>query len=293
MEQDFRRIFQVLISGTPGEFKAAKKEIERLWHHNKKREFQKHAPIALEYIKQFDNIKSPENRAAFASGLSLFFFCLSDKYFDVLKNFVLKVIQSPDGHTREAIRKTADWLYISLTDRMEPFTVRDELTQKQEEEQKIARKQHLYYVKEIEDLIAKYATEEENLKEYINELKPSIYKSLQMLWSDLNRGQHIYLDDNPSEEIIAERKEIENELVGFLKKTGSDFNLDDIKETIYYEEGADDMTDIIAMFDTGQGAIELQNIIEIITDAWNYFPHKTLGGKCPHQMIEEYRNKAK
>jgi hypothetical protein len=42
---------------------------------------------------------------------------------------------------------------------------------------------------------------------------------------------------------------------------------------------------MIAMFDTGEGDAELSNILDILTDAWNYFPHKALGGKSPKKML--------
>lgn len=87
------------------------------------------------------------------------------------------------------------------------------------------------------------------------------------------------------QEIIEKRKEIEQELEDILKDTGSDFTLADIREVIYEEEETDDFTDLIAMFDTGQGAQELKTITELLSDAWNYFPHKILGGKSPAEML--------
>jgi hypothetical protein len=87
------------------------------------------------------------------------------------------------------------------------------------------------------------------------------------------------------QEIIEKRKEIERELKDFLKETGSDFTFEDIRETIYEEEETDDFTDLIAMFDMGQGAAELQSVTELLSDAWNYFPHKVLGGKSPAEML--------
>ena len=93
------------------------------------------------------------------------------------------------------------------------------------------------------------------------------------------------------QQILQKRKEIEQELVDWLQETGSEFGLEDIKEIIYNEDGQDAMTDIIAMFDTGQGAVELQNIIETINDAWNYFPHKIIGGLSPAERILEYENR--
>ena len=94
-------------------------------------------------------------------------------------------------------------------------------------------------------------------------------------------------------QILARRKEIEKELLEMLKETESDFGLDNIKEIIYNEDGQDSLTDIIAMFDTGQGAAELQNVLELVNDAWNYFPHKIIGGLSPAEKLLEHHNKNK
>ncbi len=93
------------------------------------------------------------------------------------------------------------------------------------------------------------------------------------------------------QQILARRKEIEKELLEMLKETKSDFGLDDIKEIIYNEDGRDSLIDIIAMFDTGQGAAELQNVLELLNDAWNYFPHKVIGGLSPVEKLLEYHQK--
>jgi len=86
------------------------------------------------------------------------------------------------------------------------------------------------------------------------------------------------------QEILKERREIERYIVALLRKVKSDFTLEDVKNAIYNETEQDDLTHIIAMFDTGVGD-ELSNILDIVTDAWNYFPHKTLGGKSPEEML--------
>ena len=93
------------------------------------------------------------------------------------------------------------------------------------------------------------------------------------------------------EEIIAKREEIEKELLAMLAESKSDFGLDDIKEIIYNEDGQDSLTDIIAMFDTGQDAAELQNVLELVNDAWNYFSHKIIGGLSPAEKLLEYQEK--
>jgi len=50
---------------------------------------------------------------------------------------------------------------------------------------------------------------------------------------------------------------------------------------------------IVSIFDRGGGAGELENILELINDAWNYFPHKCIGGLCPMEKIVNENKKRK
>ncbi len=95
------------------------------------------------------------------------------------------------------------------------------------------------------------------------------------------------------QQILERRKEIEQELVEMLKETESDFTLDHIRDVIFHEEDNDDMMKVVAMFDRGGDASELSNVLELVTDAWNYFPHKVLGGISPAEKLLEYQNKKK
>ena len=115
-----RRLLSVLMTGPREECKKAKKEIEKMWHKETKA-FKAGAHVAFEFLPKFDQIENVVNKAAFASGLNLFFLVLSDDHFETLKDFTLKVIQHQNGHVREAIRNTAEWLYVSLTSRMDHF----------------------------------------------------------------------------------------------------------------------------------------------------------------------------
>jgi hypothetical protein len=92
------------------------------------------------------------------------------------------------------------------------------------------------------------------------------------------------------QEIIDERIEIEADVIDLLEETGSDFTLDDVKDTIFNEEETDDMQKVIAMFDDGNPE-NLSNILETVTDAWNYFPHKVLDGLSPEEMLLEHKKK--
>ncbi|MBI2463582.1 hypothetical protein HYV57_01350 [Candidatus Peregrinibacteria bacterium] len=189
MQNELRRLLSILMTGSREECKKAKREIESLWHRETKA-FQVSADVALEFLPKFDQIENIANKEAFASGLKLFFLALGDDHFEILKNFTLKVIQHQNGHVREAIRHTAEWLYVSLTSRMDPFVYPKgkKLTDKQKNEQVKAREQYENYLKNLEVFIAIYDKGDENA-EYINEMKPSINKSLQQLWSRLTEGR--------------------------------------------------------------------------------------------------------
>ncbi len=287
MQNEFEHIFTILKNGTQKEIKTAKQKLDKLWRNDSKG-FKRHSSVALEQLREFDQIQSPKNQAAFVSGLSLFFLVLSDTHFEELKNFVLKVICYQNGHVREQMRKTADWLYISLTSRIHPFVYPKgkKLTQKQTEEQEKTKKEYAEYLNDIELLMEKYDDGSYDRVEYIDGLKPSVYKSLQLLWRDLTRGSTYKNLHTPSLEIISKRKEIEKELSAFLKKSNSDFTLEEIQNIIYNETEFDDLNQIIRMFDTGS-PFELESIIEILNDAWNYFPHRILNGLCPVEVLHQ------
>lgn len=290
-----KEIFKTLATGNRDEIKKTKKQIEVLWRKDRK-SFQKTGGLILGIIKDFDNISDPEHKAAVISGMSLFCLALSDKYFNELKDFILKNLQNPDGRIREAARRTGDWLYMSLTSRADPFIYPEgkQLNKSQEKDRVIAIEQYRSFVSELGRLIEHYEKEDKENRqiEYIDEMKPSINKSLQMVWSRLVSSrvyQKIIEQTRPIPmEIFVKRKEIEVKINQTLKESKSDFNLEDIKEIIYNEEGPDDLTEIIAMFDRGQDIAKLQEILELVNDAWNYFPHKILDGLSPTEKMLEY-----
>jgi len=93
------------------------------------------------------------------------------------------------------------------------------------------------------------------------------------------------------QQIIERQKEIEQELIEMLKKTKSPFSLEHIKDIVFHEKEQDDMTKIVAIFDRGGNTSELSNILELASDAWNYFPHRILNGLSPAEKLLEYENK--
>lgn len=99
------------------------------------------------------------------------------------------------------------------------------------------------------------------------------------------------MENKSKQSILIRRKEIEQELVEMLKETESIFSLQHVKDVIFHEEDNDDMMKAVAMFDRGGDASELSNILELVTDAWNYFPHKALGGLSPAETVLDYHDK--
>ena len=95
------------------------------------------------------------------------------------------------------------------------------------------------------------------------------------------------------QQILERRKEIEQELVDMLKKTKNPFSLEHIKDIIFHEEDNDDMQKVVAIFDRGGNNSELSNILELASDAWNYFPHKIINGLSPAEKLLEYQNSKK
>jgi len=91
------------------------------------------------------------------------------------------------------------------------------------------------------------------------------------------------------EQILAKRAKIEQELFEISEEVNGDFSIDDIKKIIYNEENQDDLTKIIMMFDNGQNTDDMNVILGTINDAWNYFPHKFLGGISPAEKLLEYQ----
>lgn len=289
LKKELAEKLDILISETQPEYKEAKKQLEKLQRSHRD-DFTKAAIIALDYIKDFDKIKSDKNKEAFCSGLSMFYLVLSDDYFDELKNFTIKAIQHPHGHIREAIRKTSDWLLFSLSDRMKPFIWEKGkgLTEKQKEDQILARKQFMEFISEVEELMYKYHLPENARVKYIHKMKPSIEKSLQMLYSRLSDFYEYAVEAPP--ELKKKRNEIKSDLAKVIKKYNASITIHEVLSIIYDEVDHKDIFKIVKEFKNVKDIDKLNDIQKIINDAWNYFPHRSLKGLSPYEMYLETLN---
>jgi len=91
-------------------------------------------------------------------------------------------------------------------------------------------------------------------------------------------------------------KSVENKLQKLIDqyKLGEVLTIGMIKDLIWCEEGDKAFNDFIeeafGHFKDVKDINELNRILQVFNDAWNYFPHKSLNGKSPMQVVEESKN---
>lgn len=313
-----KKLIAKIKTGNRKEVIEAQKKIESYWHgicHPLSKKKIKKYEVFLDEIEYFDEIKDIDHQAYFINTLKWPFFIIGAKHFRFFSDFIIKCIQNPSGKIRQAILHATDWLTMGTDIEIPQY-----LTRKfsQEDLALIKKNKELYFefVWEVERLIEKYDEPRFKKYKYIDQMPSSIYKSLQYLVAErllrTEKYEAMYQDflrqryggpvpKRPfsaadqvkliiaRQQILMKRKEIGNELTELLKETKSDFTLGDVKEAIYNEEDSDDIMKVVAMFDRGGDASELENILELISDAWNYFPHKILGGLSPAEKLLEYQ----
>jgi len=92
---------------------------------------------------------------------------------------------------------------------------------------------------------------------------------------------------------------VEKNLVDILED--KKITLEEVKKRIYKE--GKNMTPIEASMDFQkwwmtyfesdiEKGVSIKSIMDIFTDAWNYFPHKSLNGKSPNEMVLDYQKKS-
>jgi hypothetical protein len=289
------RLVATFETGTPGEVRDAKKALDKAFREDNQI-FDKHTELVFAAFARFDALADPAHQAALVSGLSLSLLALADDYFEECQDFLLKAIQNPDGHVRDAAVKAGEWLRISLSARAHPLRLTSKpWTDDELAAQKIAIGQYTDYVRAIEVLLDYYDDGMQDEVEYIRDMKPSPRKSLEMLWDSLTHtgfqiesAQHV-----PAPEILAKREELETMIAELLDSTGARFCFHDVLERIYCEEGPGDFEDILAMFEDGGDAVvpasdeKFEKIAKVVNEAWNYFPHRSLGGLCPVEKIDK------
>ena len=89
------------------------------------------------------------------------------------------------------------------------------------------------------------------------------------------------------EEIIKKRTNIEKQLNEIIFSLNLKISFDEIKRMIYNEQDQSVLHQIINKFNNGQDVDELNKILAVVNEAWNYFPHKILNELSPAEKILE------
>ena len=311
----FQEITQKLKTGTSQEIQEAKKELEKFWrthyHSPKRSEIEK---FLLENIKNFAEIKKMPNKLAMLSALKLPIFSFGIKHYEVCRDFILKFLENENGHLRFQAIFAGEYLYMSM---MPLLSSNDKSNQEFIKENKKRESLFVDFVITLFKLADKYSYQL-GKKKYINRLSPCIYKSVQMLLNrllaspknreilyqhgikvtELQPGKNSLAGDAASLTSEQERKvkEIEKSLEKFLKRYGiaGKLSVKQIKKWIWDDEGESviDASNrfqkkIFSYLPAIEDVGELNDILQVLATTWNHFPHRSLGGKSPQEIVNE------
>lgn len=87
------------------------------------------------------------------------------------------------------------------------------------------------------------------------------------------------------DELEQTKLEILGSLEELLMEQDSEYTVVDILNMIYDESDKDDFQDLIRIVDDGDFD---QDKLDLVSEAWNHFPHKALGGIAPVEVMNEY-----
>lgn len=85
------------------------------------------------------------------------------------------------------------------------------------------------------------------------------------------------------------RRIIERQVLEIIDHYQVDTTFEKIKDIVFNEEGNKDFNQLTVLFaDKITDIDELNRVLQIVNNVWNYFPHKCLGGLCPMEKILEH-----
>jgi hypothetical protein len=165
-------LFDTLATGDAGQIKAVRKTLEQSRYSRRGSLEGKRARIfLLEQIVRITASERPLNRAALLRGLVAFGFNAVHLIFTETVQLVLAEIQHSNGAVREAVRRLADYLSMEVS-----------LSSLRKTEER--KKEYQAFVHAIGALLIKHRGA--IVERHVEKLKPSIYRSLALLWERAN-----------------------------------------------------------------------------------------------------------
>jgi hypothetical protein len=92
-----------------------------------------------------------------------------------------------------------------------------------------------------------------------------------------------------SKQLESHRVLTELRLSELLLRSKSTVTLEDIQTLIFDETGKLTLylPQLLAFFDSGADGTDIDTLLPVIQDAWNYFPHRSLNGRSPAEVLAE------
>lgn len=298
--QTFSELFKTILAGNQEVSRAAARDVRKRLYRSAKSgrsEYGSIKKIIGAAPATYAKIIEPWRQENFVTSISVLYFLHDrDDRPDFLFPWLFQLLQHGNGNVRHAAVRMMEHELGTLTyhtrfpGERSPF-----IGLSPESADQILRALRV----NLEELAGRSWKQAYEKFKYIDELPSGTYKSTRLILECLDDycreaapwPMSGLTEVEPMEKILKRRAEIEQELTEALKEAGSDFSLAHIIDAIYNEEGSDDVMKIVAMFDRGGDTMELENVLGLITEAWNYFPHKTLDGISPAEQILNYRKR--
>jgi hypothetical protein len=87
--------------------------------------------------------------------------------------------------------------------------------------------------------------------------------------------------------LVEYRESLSARISHLLVSFDSEATIEDVKDLILYHDGtahpSECFADMSMLFNAGED--DLDSLLPVIQDAWNYFPHRSLGGRCPAEVM--------
>src|SRR3989344_9447646 len=168
------------------EIEKANKGVHSFWKGilNMTPEDNKKFEIFILELKTFDEIKTEQNKIWFIQSLIYPMMALGKSHIKPWSEFILKNIQNPSVKIRQAILRSADHISIPMDLEEYRFFYDRNPSEQEFEEIEIYKRSYFKFVEDIENLLEKYNKPEFDKYEYVSDIPPCIYKSLQYLLTE-------------------------------------------------------------------------------------------------------------
>lgn len=158
-----------LSKGNKQDLKEVLQHIEKLPKTSGKRFPPQYKELLFWAFKNFKVVKSQVHEVAILNALKFPLMYLGSKYYKLCSEFLLQVMQNPNGNIREQAYHAANWFLTDITPDS-PF--------RRQKDPTVKTKQLIDFVTRLDQIAKEHKKEARGLL-YLNDMKPCPYKSIQ------------------------------------------------------------------------------------------------------------------